>query len=101
VEALLFALKIQEGQQVELFGESTSLDEALSKLGVTPEEYASYKQYSPTDSMVSSILKDLKVAEVDVAEQQSRASLFAFEKVLLSQVGKALAKNEKEMEMNN
>ena len=48
--------------------------------------------------MVSSILKDLKVT-LDDDEQKSRASMFAFDKVVKSEVEIALERNQKEMDI--
>lgn len=61
IDSLVNMMDVQDGEQVELFGQSQSLSEALSKLGVTPEEYAQYKQYKPQDSIIEAIKKDLKV----------------------------------------
>ena len=66
-------MQIQDGDTVELFGESQTLSEALVQLGVTPEEYAQYKKYEPKDSVIADIMRDLKVEEVDSAEIESKS----------------------------
>ena len=88
-------MQIQDGDTVELFGESQTLSEALVQLGVTPEEYAQYKKYEPKDSVIADIMKDLKVEEVDSAEIESKATLYAFNTLLEQNIDAAIQKKEK------
>jgi predicted transcriptional regulator len=64
-------------------------------LGVSPEEYALYKQYKPQDSIIEAIKRDLKVEEVSSAEMDSRAALYAFKSVLDERIDKKVDKKNR------
>ena len=49
--------------------------------------------------MISSILEDLNASEIDSIERNSKAQLFAFQKVLDKNIEREVTKKDKELEM--